>query len=148
MLFRSNAKRLRDMLKSRSAPRCLTDVEFFGDVGTLSKQYEGEEGYLNQIVSNAKSHGYSPNPHDFYMGNLARFPGDPEAFIPPTGGRGHLKKVLQKRGLPCSGAVEVAGREPIEDPWESIVTNADQQKLARENSIGKKKKVPRKHSRK
>ena len=34
-----NAKRLRDMLKSRSAPRCLTDVEFFGDVGTLSKQY-------------------------------------------------------------------------------------------------------------
>lgn len=113
-IVKRNAKRLREMLQSRRAPRCMTDVEMFEGVGTLAKQYEGEDYYLDKITKNAIKHGYTPNAHDMYMGNLARFEGDPEAFISPAGGRNQLKKVLEKRGLPGDGAVKVKGKSQEE----------------------------------
>lgn len=112
------------MTACQAAPRSLTDRELFAGMGTLADQYQDQE-YLNRIIAGAKAHGYQPNPHDFYMGNLARFEGDPEAFVPATGGRGHIEKVCRQRGIPCSGAVNVKGREPDTNPLESKVKLAE-----------------------
>ena len=135
-IVKRNAKRLKAMLDAQSPPRSMTDVELFADVGTLDKQYRGEEQYLDSIVAGARKHGFNPNPHDFYMGNMARFVGDPEAFVPPTGGRGHIRKVCEQRGIPSSGAVNLAGREPEVDPWEAIEAT---QKRAKE--VGRSRKA-------
>ena len=98
------------MCATQKAPKAMSDRELFSGIGRLDQQYEPR--YIEEIVYNARVHGYNPNPNDMYMQNLARFPGDPEAFVPPTGGRGHIKKVCEDRGLPCEGAVNVKGGEP------------------------------------
>jgi len=104
------------MTACQAAPRSMTDRELFEGMGPLAKQFEGEEDYLDRIVAGARAHGHNPGANDVYMSNLARFEGDPLAFVPPTGGRGHIRKVCEDRGLPCEGAVNVKGREPSEDP--------------------------------
>ena len=98
------------MCATQKAPKAMSDRELFSGIGRLDQQYEPR--YIEEIVYNARVNGYNPNPNDMYMQNLARFPGDPEAFVPPTGGRGHIKKVCEDRGLPCEGAVNVKGRDP------------------------------------
>lgn len=51
-----------------------------------------------------------------YISGLARYPGDPEAWV---SGRGDAKNVLEKRGWGCKGAINLKAREPlnpIEEP--------------------------------
>lgn len=48
-----------------------------------------------------------------YMHSLARFPGDPEAWID---GRGDVKRLCEQRGDKCEGMVNVKAREPEEAP--------------------------------
>jgi len=99
------------MCALQQAPKCMTDREFFHGVGDLGKQFEGSDQDLALRLKVAKQHGYKPSRNDFYNPALARFPGDPEAFIPSTGGRGHVQKVLESRGQSAEGAVNVKGRE-------------------------------------
>ena len=93
------------MVASQKAPKALTDREFFSGTGTLGQQFE--QRYVDDIVYAARQKGYNPSPNDVYMRTLAREPGDPEAFVPPTGGRNHIRRVCESRGLPCEGAVNV-----------------------------------------
>ena len=111
-----NSHNLADMLAFRQAPRANTDREFFEGMGTLDTQFSGDEAMRDRLIAKAKSKGYKPNPNDVYLSSLARYPGDPEAFVPATGGRGHIKAVCEKRGWECDGSVKTKYREPEEAP--------------------------------
>ena len=111
--------RMAYMLAFQSPPRALTDREFLEGRGTLADQFEGQEHMLDSLVGAAKKHGHKPGVNDVYDSSLAAFHGDPEAFVPPTGGRGHVKRVCEKRGWASEGAVNVKGREPEADPLDS-----------------------------
>lgn len=108
--------KMAEMLAYQRAPRCMTDRELFEGMGTLADQFPGEDRYVEMIVAGARANGYEPGLHDVYMPNLARFTGDPEAFVPPTGGRGHIKKICEKRGIPCEGAVNVSAPPVDKEP--------------------------------
>ena len=112
------------MLRDRRAPRCNTDSTFFAGVGTLANQFKARPQVLEQMVKNAKAHGYTPNVNDFYNPTLANFQGDPEAFIPASGGRGYVRALCEKRGTGCEGAVTVKARD-AEPPPPKIRLAAD-----------------------
>lgn len=146
---RQSDARLRDMLRSQSAPRCMTDREFFQGIGTLDKQFADDEEGLREVVRIARSHGYNPGAHDVYMDNLAQFPGDPEAFVTPSGGRGQIKRVCEKRGVSCHGAVEVKAVAPTRDHVKSpkclladdIVDDEIKRRVKKDPSLAKKSRA-------
>jgi hypothetical protein len=113
--------RLKDMLLSRQPPRALTDREFLEGHGRLLDQFGGDEGEANWIISQAMANGYKPSESDVYIDQLARFPGDKEAFVPAGDARGHIKRVCESRGIRCMGAVSSSGSEPVEDPSASDI---------------------------
>lgn len=113
-----NSPRFAEMLALRSPPRAKSDRELFEGLGTLDKQFGGNDTQIDSVVAAARARGYEPNPNDVYMPTLADGLGDPLAFVPATGGRGHIKKVCEMRGTSCHGLVEVEGR-PLEAPIEA-----------------------------
>lgn len=127
--------RLAEMLALHAAPRAMTDRELFAGVGTLAQQFAGNDLQLNHITAEAQKHGYKPNVNDVYQPGLARFAGDPLAFISPSGGRGQIQKHCEVNGVACHGAVNIKARE-LENPVEAgqlapdIVANLVGQKIA------------------
>lgn len=118
VIAEGSSPRLAEMLALRAPPRALTDRELFAGVGSLAKQFDGAEDQLNKLVKLAKKRGFKPGVNDFYNPMLAAFPGDPEAFIPPTGGRNHMRRLAEKRQMSLDGAVTVKKpeyREPTPD---------------------------------
>jgi hypothetical protein len=77
------------------------------------------EKYANKIKQHLAHRGVSIRPTDEYMPELARFPGDPQAIVPFGGARSYIKNLCESRGWACDGAVNVEGREPDEDPYET-----------------------------
>jgi hypothetical protein len=107
--------RFADMLASRQAPGAQTDREFFAKHGTLDQQMKSAE-LLESTVRGARANGYNPSPNDVYLSQLARYPNDPEAFVPPSGGRNHVKRLLEKRGWGCEGLVNVKPAQNVPEP--------------------------------
>lgn len=140
--------RFAEMLALRSPPGSKTDREFLAGFGTLEQQFGADKVGLNAVIRGAKKHGYNPGVRDVYLEPLASFPGDPQAFVSEsTGGRGHVKRVCEQRGLDCRGAVNVNGYraerdDPIKKPKARLaedVIRAEERKLARSERGGKKK---------
>jgi len=104
-----------EMLALRAPPRARTDRELFEGQGMLDKQFGGSPGQLEAVVAQAQQHGYRPNPNDVYIPMLANYPGDPLAFVPATGGRNHIRRVCEMRGVSCQGSVDVKGRQPEQE---------------------------------
>lgn len=104
------SEKLTEMLAARSAPKAQTDREFFAGQGTLADQFSGNDDQLNKVIGNAKKHGYKPQYTDTYVPALAKFAGDPAAFVSASGGRGHVQRVCERRGWTCNGSVNVKGR--------------------------------------
>ena len=102
--------RLREVLDSRRMPSIRTDSQFLANHGTLDKQFEGDARQLEAVTDTAKKHGYNPSPNDTYIPTLARFPGDPMAFVPAGSPKNHIKKVCEATDRACEGDVTV-GRE-------------------------------------
>jgi len=102
--------RLREVLDSRRMPSIRTDSQFLANHGTLDKQFEGDARQLKAVTDTAKKHGYNPSLNDTYIPTLARFPGDPMAFVPAGSPKNHIKKVCEATDRACEGAVTV-GRE-------------------------------------
>lgn len=125
LIARGESPRMAEMLALRQAPRGMTDSVFFEGTKPIGKAYGNYQQGLEQLVDRAKKNGYTPNANDVYDSGLARFPGDPEAFIPPSGGRGYVKRLLEKRGWSAEGAVSVKGRQPERDPNEGKPKLAD-----------------------
>jgi len=118
-----------EMLALQSAPRAKTDDTYFkiafdGRQQTLGEQFKGDEKVLDHVVKTAREHGYEPQYTDFYASGLAEFPGDPKAFIPASGGRGHIRRVCEERNMACHGAVNVKRRE-LENPPEKVTGLAE-----------------------
>lgn len=119
-----------EIVASGQFPSLRTDTSFFAGVGTLQKQL-GDGSELKAVTLRAKRAGYTPNADDMYCPSLARFTGDPEAFVPFSGGRSYVKKICEKRGVPCHGMVEYT---PPERPPKPKVRLAERtvQRLMRE----------------
>ena len=99
--------RMDEVLSSRKMPSIRTDSQFLANHGTLDKQFEGDERQLSSVTETAKKHGYSPSPNDTYIPTLARFPGDPLAFVPAGSPKNHIKKVCEATDRACEGDVSV-----------------------------------------
>lgn len=103
------------MVSMQRAPGGLTDDVFFAGVPTLADQI-GSQVRTKRLVEIARRHGYNPSPYDMYQSGLARFEGDPEAFVSKAQGRGYIKRLCEQRGWACEGLVNVKAREPEDDP--------------------------------
>lgn len=117
---KGQSPRMAELLALRSPPRCMTDDVFLGGVGDLEKQLPNAQ-HREIVCRNAMRHGYKPKSTDYYLASVARFPGDPEAFVNHGQGLGYVKKVLERRGNGAEGAVTLQTREPEEDPYENPV---------------------------
>lgn len=118
-------ERFAEMLQLQAAPKGMTDDTFCAGMGTLSKQFEGEEHMLDVIVKKAKKKGYTPNYNDVYCPALADSQGDPKAFLPHNA-RGHIKAVAAERGWNVDGAVTCRNYSPpVSDPLEGKTRISD-----------------------
>lgn len=99
--------RLREVLDGRKMPAIRTDAQFLANHGTLDKQFEGDDRQLTAITDTAKKRGYNPSPNDTYIPTLARYPGDPLAFVPADSPKNHIKKVCETTDRACEGDVSV-----------------------------------------
>ncbi|MAH50426.1 hypothetical protein CMI37_31685 [Candidatus Pacearchaeota archaeon] len=106
-------ERFNDMVESGQAFGCVTDSTFMAGVGTLDKQFEGDEVALDRIVETAKQKGYTPMPGDFYQPGLADYEGDPKAFVKS---RADVRERCIERGVPCEGSVKVGEEEVPAQP--------------------------------
>jgi len=98
--------KLAEMLALGIPPMSNTDREFLeGHDGNGNQFAKGplaeEEG--NRLRKVAEAGGQNVK-GKVYLGGLARFPGDPEAWVSD---RGDVKRVIEKRGWKCQGSVEV-----------------------------------------
>jgi hypothetical protein len=70
----------------------------------------------NNYVQAAHRHGFTPPAGAKYFPNLARFQGDPEAFVTQAMGRGYIQKLIEQRGGKMNRNMEVTWNEPEGDP--------------------------------
>lgn len=117
------ASRLTEMLESRKMPSIRTDAQFLANHGTLDKQFSGDERQLDSITKEAKKLGYNPSPNDTYIPSLARFTGDPLAFVPSDSPKNHIKKVCEATDRACEGDVTV--QRDRKRPSESVRLGED-----------------------
>lgn len=93
-----------EMLALQTPPMSNTDREFLQghcngnqfDKGPLT------ETVANRLKAAAEAGGQNVT-GKVYLGGLARYPGDPEAWV---SGRGDVKRVVESRNWKCSGSVE------------------------------------------
>lgn len=120
------APRMAEILALRMAPRGMTDSIYFCGQGNLDKQFgDAPCGQLEMLVKAARGHGYEPGMNDVYDSGLARFFGDPLAFVPATGGRNHIRRVAEARDIECHGPVEVKRQRMGETAQEQCRLGAD-----------------------
>lgn len=92
--------RLQEMLSDRKAPRANTDREFL--LGHCNgSQFEGQEARGDALRALAEAAGQSTK-GKVYMGSLARFPGDPQAWVD---GKGDAERVIEQNGWGSQGAI-------------------------------------------
>lgn len=92
--------KLAEMLALQQAPRANTDREFW--MGHCNgNQFEGRElegDYYRRI---AEAHGQDTT-GKIYMGSLARYPADPQAWV---SGKGDVERLLDQNGWGAEGCV-------------------------------------------
>jgi hypothetical protein len=106
-----------EMCALQSPPRAMTDDVFFEGM-----KFAGDDmpkDMLNNILKASARHNFKPPPGANYYSQLARFQGDPEAWVSRSDGRQYIRKLCEKRGWGCEGGVEVAHRQPERDPHEA-----------------------------
>lgn len=103
------------MIALQSGPALSTDDTFFHGQKPLYDQF-GSQKHLNRYLKVSKKLGFTPSPNSTYFSGLARFSGDPEAYVTRAQGRSYIRKLCEKRGWACEGAVNVGAREPESDP--------------------------------
>lgn len=98
-----SGKKLKEMLESGQPPMSNTDREFLE-----GNQFSDNEKMGAMLSDVARRNGGSPTGKR-YVGQLARYAGDPEAWVSD---RGELQKRIEERGAGAEGTVNVKGREP------------------------------------
>lgn len=113
---RTDPSKLQEMLETREFGGMMTDDVFLS--GLPQVQHMPSRPEFKQLLQNAMKHGYRPKPTDVYQPALARFRGDPRAFVNHGQARGHIAAICDAEGRGCEGAVNRSPREPEVDPWE------------------------------
>ena len=93
---------LAEMFALALPPGCNTDAVFLND-NRHEEQFK--DGRVRAFRDRAEKQGVSTN-GKVYTGSLARFPGDPMAWVD---GRGDVAKICRQRGWNCEGTVAVKG---------------------------------------
>lgn len=101
-------------LALQSFPRGMTDDVFFQGMPRLADSMP--ERQFKSLLRASKQHGFVPPADAVYQSGLARFFGDPEAYVTRSMGRTYIKRLCEKRGWACDGAVSVNHRQPEDDP--------------------------------
>lgn len=106
------------MVVLQQPPGCNTDKTFMRGYGGTGNEFDGHFKMFGDVYrKKAEKAGVSVNGAR-YMGGLARYPGDPEAWIR---GKGDIVRVCEKRGASCEGAVTVKAPETRpEDPRKGL----------------------------
>ena len=115
MRFNGSSDSFAAMIALQQGPGINTDDTFFHGSKPLYDQF-GSQQHLDRYLKAAKRRGFTPSVNSTYFPSLARFAGDPEAFVTRAQGRGYIRKLCEKRGWACEGAVKVDHREPESDP--------------------------------
>ena len=105
--------RFAEMVATQRPPRCMTDDVFFAGLKPWGDAMAAPQ--KKKLLALARARGFEPPPEAIYQSGLARFPGDPEAFVTRGQGRGYIKQLCEQRGWACEGAVNVPAREPEKD---------------------------------
>lgn len=96
-----SSHKLAEMLALQSPPMSNTDREFLEG---QHEQFAATPHHGDYYAKQAKRHGLANTKGLTYMPGLARFPGDPQAWVT---GRGDVAKVVEKNGWACDGSVKV-----------------------------------------
>lgn len=120
-----------EMLAMGAPPRIMTDAVYFaGHAGRVEDMHPIQ---ARAMLTAAHRQGFKPGPNDVYCPSIATSPGDPLAWVPPTGGRAHIRRVCEMRGMGCEGSVSVKAREPEHDPHEHATKMAPD--VIRDNAV-------------
>jgi len=101
---------LAEMFALAKPPRSKTDREFLAG-HCNGNQFEKTPHIGDLYLQEAREANVDPT-GKVYLAGLARFPGDPEAWI---SGRSDVKRVLEQRGWGCTGTMEVKAPQ-LENP--------------------------------
>lgn len=101
--FADRGQEMRDLMEPCGGKADATD--FHNNRGTLVDQLGGDEAWAKFIVKRAREKGAVITDRHTYISQLAREPGDPEAFVPPGEGAGYIRKLAAKRGKTVEGSV-------------------------------------------
>jgi hypothetical protein len=94
---------LAEMFALALPPAANSDREFLEGRGGCYDQFKGQSHIGDHHARVARQHGVDIT-GKVYMGGLARFPGDPEAWV---SGRGDVRRICEQRGWGCEGAVSL-----------------------------------------
>jgi hypothetical protein len=103
--------KLAEMFAEQRPPQANTDATFLAG-NANGKQFEDCQPLGDTLKAMAEREGQSVKGKK-YLSQLARYPGDPEAWVD---GRGDVARVVAKRGWRCSGSVNVAGSSEARRP--------------------------------
>lgn len=109
------SQRFAEMVALRQAPRGSTDSTFFAGIGTLDKQLKRPQA-IQELRKNARKMGVALTGNEFYQPSLARFPLDPRACISQSEGKDRIRRMVEKDGTGCEGAINIKAREPEKAP--------------------------------
>ena len=130
--------RMAEMLAVRRVRIGITDTKYLAGFKMLGDELGPE--HLRQVVGEARKRGYQPQASDVYLPNMARFPGDPQAFVSPSEGRSKIERVAAMRGMVKDGrGLSFKHRSPEQDPMDSAPPIAEDlvqrevRELVREN---------------
>ena len=139
--LRSSGKgsNMAEMLALQRGPGLDTDDVFFSGQKPLYDQFESQK-HLDKFLARSRAMGHKPSVNSTYYPNLARFPGDPEAFVSRSQGRSYIKKLCETRGWACEGGVNVKHRQPEVDPMESRIKLGED--IVRESMADEQRKNP------
>jgi hypothetical protein len=104
LIRKGESHAIAEMLAVRKAPGCVTDDTFFAGTkngqqfsGNVMQEFQGD-----LLASKLRKAGGSPAGKK-YLGQLARFTGDPEAWVST---RGEVKAILEKNNWGAQGQVK------------------------------------------
>lgn len=100
---------LAEMLAMQQPPMSNTDREFLQ--GTENGRQFQDNTFIGDFYKNAAREAGQDPTGKIYLSGLARYPGDPEAWV---SGRGDVQRVCEQRGWGCEGSVNMPVRKVAE----------------------------------
>ena len=85
--------------------------------GTLADQFKGNENLMEYRIQQARKHGYSPKPTDYYDSSRASFPGDPKAWTGSSQSLGDVRREIHRQGHGMAIGDDVSSRTQMLHPF-------------------------------